>query len=246
MPVRVLVYNIHAGRDAAGEPNLDRVAEVIASTGADLVLLQEVDRRTRRSGDRDQLAELERRTGLHGAFGRTLDYDGGQYGIGVLSRWPIRSDTLVPLPVEPPQERAGGSREPRGALRAVVESPVGSVGVVNTHLDASSDDRYRRQEVAAVARLAGELRLRHALTLVGGDFNAEPGSAVIARMRRDGWVDAWRACGGDAGPTYPAADPVKRIDYLFMPPGTACRRAEVPLTEASDHRPVLVLMEMQP
>ncbi|HSL69576.1 MAG TPA: endonuclease/exonuclease/phosphatase family protein, partial [Longimicrobiales bacterium] len=47
--LRVLTYNIHAGKDAAQQHNLQRVAEVIRSTGADIVLLQEVDRRTQRS-----------------------------------------------------------------------------------------------------------------------------------------------------------------------------------------------------
>ncbi|HEU4883151.1 MAG TPA: hypothetical protein VFT45_12915, partial [Longimicrobium sp.] len=42
--VTVLVYNIHAGKDAGGHDNLARVAEVVRGSGADLVLLQEVDR----------------------------------------------------------------------------------------------------------------------------------------------------------------------------------------------------------
>jgi beta-N-acetylhexosaminidase len=239
-PVRVMVYNIHAGKDAEGVENLDRVAALIRSTDADLVLLQEADRNTRRSGGIDQLAELERLTGFHGAFGRTLDYQGGEYGIAVLSRWPIASDTLIPLPVEPPQERAGGAYEPRGAHRTVTASPAGGIGIVNTHLDASRDDHYRLQEVETVVRIGAALRSAHPFTLVGGDFNAEPGSAVIDRMAVAGWVDAWSRCGtGDAG-TFPAHAPVKRIDYLFLAPGLGCDRAEVLETTTSDHRPLLV------
>ncbi|NIP83462.1 MAG: endonuclease [Gemmatimonadetes bacterium] len=244
--VRVLVYNIHAGQDGDGAPNLLRVAHVVDSTGADVVLLQEVDRRTRRSGGVDQVAELERLTGFQGAFGRTLDYDGGEYGIALLSRWPIVADTLVHLPVRPPEERAGGSYEPRGALRAVVAAPAGRVGVLNTHLASSGAD-YRIQEVATVRRLADGLRADHPVTVVGGDFNAEPGSAVIARMLDAGWVDAWRDCvPADPGFTFPAGEPVKRIDYLFFPPGVACRAADVPATAASDHRPLLVVLEVIP
>src|SRR5690606_6980259 len=55
---RVATYNIHAGKDASQRPNLDRVAAVIDSLGADIVLLQEVDRGTERSGGVDQVAEL--------------------------------------------------------------------------------------------------------------------------------------------------------------------------------------------
>jgi beta-N-acetylhexosaminidase len=239
-PVRVLVFNIHAGKDADGTDNLVRVAGVIRSVEADLVLLQEVDRGTRRSGGVDQLAVLERLTGYHGAFGRTLDYDGGLYGIAMLARWPIASDTLVQLPVEPPQARAGGVYEPRGAHVGLVTGPRGGIGVVNTHMDAGRDDHYRRQEVETVIRVADELRAAHRFTVVGGDFNAEPGSAVIDRMAAAGWVDAWAACGTGAGDTFPAHEPVKRIDYLFLPPDLTCEHAEVLAMTTSDHRPLLV------
>ena len=77
-PITVLVYNIHAGKDAAGVDNLARVAAVVRETNADVVLLQEVDRGTRRSGGVDQPAELARLTGYAASFGRTLDYDGGE------------------------------------------------------------------------------------------------------------------------------------------------------------------------
>lgn len=245
-PLRVLVYNLHAGKDAAGEGNLERVADVIGETGADLVLLQEVDRGTRRSGGVDQLAVLERRTGLRGAFGKTLDYQGGAYGIAVLARWPIARDTLIRLPVEPAQERAGGSREPRGALRVRVEAPSGPLEVLNTHLDASAEDVYRRQEVATVLRTAERLREGGARVLVGGDLNAEPGSPTVHRLTGAGWMDAWSACGEGDGRTYPAAEPTKRIDYLFLAPGGRCSGAEVLATSASDHRPLLVALGAGP
>lgn len=244
--IRVLVYNIHAGKDAAGRENLAAVAELVSTTGADLVLLQEVDRGTERSGRVDQLAELERRTGFHGAFGRTLDYQGGGYGIAVLSRWPIASDTLHPLRVEPAQERAGGSYEPRGAQRVRVDGPGRALGVVNTHLDASPDDVYRRQEVDGVLVTAQRLRSEAAWTVVGGDFNAEPGTATIERMRSAGWKDAWETCGEGDGHTFSAESPVKRIDYLFLAPGLTCASADVVETHTSDHLPLLVVVVAAP
>lgn len=241
-PLRVLVYNIHAGKDAAGEHNLERVAGVVLRSEADLVLLQEVDVRTERSGGEDQLAILRRLTGYHGAFGRTLDYQGGEYGIAVLSRWPVEEHALRPLPVDPPQPRAGGSREPRGALAARVAAPGGPVHLLNTHLDASADDRYRLQEVARVAGLADSLRALPGAVLVGGDLNAEPGSAVLERLLAAGWTDAWAGCGAGAGYTYPADEPRKRIDYLLLSPSLACRSAAVLDDRASDHRAVLFVL----
>ena len=238
-PIRVLVYNIHAGKDAKGVDNLARVAEIVRDSRADVVLLQEVDKGTERSGKVDQVAELQRLTGYFGAFGKTLDYQGGDYGIAILSRWPITADTLIHLPVEPPQHRSGVSYEPRGALRVAVQRPGGALRVINTHIDASREDTYRLQEANTLLSLAGSIRDSSYTTLVGGDLNSEPESAVIALFQPAGWRDAFRLCGKGTGLSYPADVPVKRIDYLMMTGATRCTSAEVLNTEASDHRPVL-------
>jgi endonuclease/exonuclease/phosphatase family metal-dependent hydrolase len=239
--LRVLVFNIHAGKDAAGVDNLSRVAALVLETKADIALLQEVDRRTRRSALNDQPAALQRATRLHVAFGKTLDYDGGDYGIAILSRWPISAETLIHLPVDPPQQRAGGSMEPRGVLRAVLAAPFGSISVFNTHLDPSGDDHWRRQEADSLLRLVlREATAGTSFVLAGGDFNSTPESAVQGALREGGLLDAWPTCGRGPGLSYPAEAPVKRIDYLFLTDGIHCTSADVLSTPASDHRPLIV------
>ena len=239
--VRVLVYNIHAGKDAAGIDNLQRVADLVRATRADVVLLQEVDRGTRRSGNVDQPSVLAQRTGFSVAFGKTLDYDGGEYGIAILSRWPIAEQALVRLPVEPPQQRSGGSYEPRGAQRVRLTDPE-RISVVNTHLDASRDDHFRRQEIRTVLAVARDAQ---AGVLVGGDFNSTPESEVQADVRQAGVRDVWLLCGRGDGFTYPANVPTKRIDYLYLTGTGTCSRAEVLDSQASDHRPLLVTVRLR-
>lgn len=241
----MLVYNIHAGKDAAGVDNLARVAALVRDTRADLVMLQEVDSVTRRSGGVDQLTVLARETGLHAAFGSTLAYQGGQYGIALLSRYPLRSHRVFPLPNDPPQPRAGGSREPRGALHAVVGLPDGDLHVMNTHIDASADDTWRRQEAARLVALSDSLRAAGARVLMGGDLNSTPESAVQAMVRGASLRDAWTECGTGADGTFPAAGPVKRIDYLYLSGTMGCTSARVLDTDASDHRPVLVSVTLR-
>jgi endonuclease/exonuclease/phosphatase family metal-dependent hydrolase len=243
--LRVLVYNIHAGKDAGGVDNLTRVADVVRQVGADVVLLQEVDRGTRRSGNVDQIGTLAQLTGFHSAFGRTLDYEGGEYGIALLSRWPIRNDTLIHLPIDPPQARAGGSYEPRGAQRVVITHPHGPLTVINTHLDASREDHYRMQESRTIRDLVSSARADgSALVIVGGDFNSTPESPVQTGMRTGELRDAWMECGRGNELTYPADTPVKRIDYLFLTGALHCTSAEVPTSTASDHRALLVTVTL--
>lgn len=237
--LRVLVYNIHAGKDAKGVDNLDRVAAIVRDTKADIVLLQEVDRGTTRSGGVDQIARLAELTSLTYAFGKTLDYQGGEYGIAVLARWNIVGDTLIRLPVDPAQQRAGGSYEPRGALRATIAAPRGAITVVNSHLDASRTDFYRRQESVKLAAIGNRAVVPGGLALIGGDLNAEPETPVIGVLRSAGWQDLWKQCGKGDPLTFPADKPVKRIDYLFAREGVPCRRATVLASDASDHRAVL-------
>ena len=242
--VRVLVFNIHAGKGSGGRDNLADVAALVKSTNADLVLLQEVDRGTNRSGKVDQLQALMEATGYAGVFGRTLDYDGGQYGIAALARRGFTFSDTRHLPVVPLQSRAGGSHEPRGVLVGAAQTTLGRLQFFNTHLDASATDGYRLQEVSQLlihvqARIAPETPL-----VAGGDFNAEPGSAVIKRILDAGLRDAWAECGAGDGFTYPAAQPVKRIDYLFLPRGVSCSEAAVLDSHASDHRPLLVTIRM--
>jgi endonuclease/exonuclease/phosphatase family metal-dependent hydrolase len=240
--LRVLVFNIHAGKDASQQPNLDEVARLVREHDVDVALLQEVDRGTKRSGGVDQVQVLAEKGAVEAVLGRSLYYDGGEYGVAVLARGGLASHRTHPLPVSPPQERSGGAHEPRVALAAIARTPIGQVQVVNTHLDASRDDHYRLQEAARVLAIVEPLRRETRPLVIGGDFNAEPGSAVVERLRAAGLRDAWTECGQGEGLTFPAHAPVKRIDYLFLTGALRCTRATVLEATISDHRPLLVTL----
>jgi endonuclease/exonuclease/phosphatase family metal-dependent hydrolase len=240
----VLSYNIHAGKDAERQPNLERVAKVIDSLHADVVLLQEVDRGTERSGHVDQVGELERLTGMHGAFAKSLDYQGGDYGIAALSRWTIDSAETVELPTTPPADRGDGMYEPRVAIHIVLSSPEGRLDVIGTHLGAESESTFREQEARDLLRHIDTHVAPDAPVIIGGDFNSVPESAVHTGFARK-FQDSWEKCGEGEGFTFPADTPVRRIDYLYSR-GLRCTDARVVDTQASDHRPLLVHFEIAP
>lgn len=243
MSVRVLVFNMHAGRDAAGKDNIADVAALIRTTRADLVLLQEVDRGTNRSGKVDQVKALTDATRFYSAFGHSLEnYDGGQYGIAALGRRGFVFQETIDLPITPVQTRAGGSHEPRVALLVSAITREGRLQAVTTHLDPSTEDTYRLQEAQLVLNLVRARASAETPVLVGGDFNSDPDSAVIRKLRDGGLRDAWTECGHGDGFTYPADQPRKRIDYVFLTGALRCSAAEVIDTKISDHRPVLVTL----
>jgi endonuclease/exonuclease/phosphatase family metal-dependent hydrolase len=236
--LRVMTYNIFAGNDLDRHSNLVRVAALIDSLRADVVFLQEVDRRTARSGGVDQAGVLAERTGMQAVFGRAMEFDGGEYGIAVLSRRPIRSSRVVPLEVARPSELTARPYEPRALLHVVIDTRAGQLHLLNTHLDHQGDPVFRHPQVLQLLAYAADSVPRGAATVLGGDLNAVP-EATEVRALGVAFDDAWTRCGSGAGPTFRADRPVRRIDYILLA-GTRCVAARIIDTLLSDHRPLVV------
>ncbi|MDQ3688165.1 MAG: endonuclease/exonuclease/phosphatase family protein [Acidobacteriota bacterium] len=210
--------------------DLRRIAEVINAERPDLVGLQEVDRGVERTGRIDEIVELARLTRMEYAFAPNLRYQGGWYGVAVLSRLPIIS-------VDHRRYANRREAERRGFLRVEVSVGGRTLNFVTTHLDyQSSEGRMFETEqlLRALETIKGPL-------VVVGDFNDEPTGETYKRMLAR-FTDAWAEGGGrDAGFTYPADEPRKRIDYIFCEAAGSrlrVRHARVADSLASDHRAV--------
>jgi endonuclease/exonuclease/phosphatase family metal-dependent hydrolase len=236
--LRVMSYNIHVGIGVDKRLDLRRVAEVIRRERPDLVGLQEIDRGTQRTGRVDQIAELARLTGMHYAFAPNLNFQGGWYGVAILSRFPL-------LASEHARFRHRREAERRGYLLAEVEINGRPLSFVTTHLDHQQDDN-RLFETEQLLRAVPD---SPAPLVVAGDFNDEPAGESY-RLMLTRFADAWAAGGaaGDGGGlTYPADKPRKRIDYIFHAPRerTRARRAWVVESPASDHRALVAEIELK-
>lgn len=87
--LRVMTYNIHVGIGMDKKLDLARIAGVINAQHPDLVGLQEADRGVLRTQRIDEIAELAKLTRMDYDFAFNLRYQGGQYGVAILSRFPI-------------------------------------------------------------------------------------------------------------------------------------------------------------
>lgn len=248
----VASYNIHAG---AGEDNvfdLERTAQALKALDADVIGLQEVDVHwDARSEWRDTLAELAAKLGMHAGFAPIYDFDPPaagqprrQYGVGVLSRFPLvrtenhpitRLSTQDPNPVPAPAP---------GFLEAEIDVRGRRVHVYCTHLDYRADPSVRAAQVRDTVKILARDRRKH-LQIMTGDFNAEANAPELAGL----WTrltDSWTAAGTTTGGpnTYPAIAANKRIDFVTVGAGLRVLRAEVPAEvpleqAASDHRPMV-------
>jgi endonuclease/exonuclease/phosphatase family metal-dependent hydrolase len=247
--IRVLTFNMHTGIGEDGRLDLTRTAATIRDSGADVVGLQEVDVHwAARSEFRDQAADLAALLGMRAFFAPIYDLPPDtagaprrQYGVAVLSRLPIlatqnheitRLSTQDPNPVPAPAP---------GFAEAVVLARGGPVHVYVTHLDFRPDPAGRAMQVADTVRILDEDR-RGARQVLLGDLNATPNAPELAPLLRR-LSDAWS--GTDAGFTYPAAAPVKRIDFVAVSANLRVHAARVldgPGSTASDHRPVLAAL----
>jgi endonuclease/exonuclease/phosphatase family metal-dependent hydrolase len=234
--LRVVSYNIRHGRGMDDVVDLDRTARVIRELSPDLVGLQEVDRGAERSGGTDQAAELGARLGLHAVFGAFMDYQGGAYGMAILSRFPPIRSWSIPLPE---------GNEPRIALAvAVSPAPGDTLVLVNVHFDWVADDRYRLAQARALASVLDTLSHPHLLV---GDLNDEPGSPTV-ELFRQGMREAEKPPGDRFTFVSERTGREREIDYIFAAPAEVWRIREVrvvPESRASDHRPVLAVLERQ-
>ena len=218
--VTVMTYNVNAGLGRDGVRDIARAAAVIREEAPDVVALQEVDRGTGRSGGVDQLAELERLTGMHGSWCKTRDLEDGECGIAILSRAKPLKTKCIDLP---------GSPEKRMLL--VAEFPEYGLGC--THLSQEEADR-----LASSSKLRAHVGGEHPFILAG-DMNDEYRSPFMRDLRQSYSI----VSGFD--PTFPADAPAKCVDFIAVsrrhrPRFEHVTHRVLPDGVASDHRAVFV------
>lgn len=239
MRFTIATYNVHdcVGTDGRRDP--ERLARVIAETGADVLALQEVSgpgEDGRPDPRPDDFRLLAQAFGGYAVEGPAVIDGARRYGNMLLSRWPVSKWAVADL--------AQSEREPRNAIDAILETPAGPMQVIASHFGLRH--RERRRQALMIGDMAQQTDTRP--TLVMGDFNDWfPLSPIVRQLGAAIGRSLWQV---PRRPTFPAGFPVLALDRILVSRHGRILRTRVPgdavVRLASDHRPLVAEIEFDP
>jgi endonuclease/exonuclease/phosphatase family metal-dependent hydrolase len=215
-----------------------RIAEVIAEMSVDVVALQELDLGRRRSAGADQTSMIAGQLGWHSYFHPALQRHGERYGNAILSRYQLTFRRGVELPGKPPFF----CRENRAAVEVEIESNLGKVHIINTHLGLGRRERFLQAQLFTSAEWLAATATDIPVILLG-DFNSLTGSLPHRTLNRHLRDVRELIQAKEPIRTYPTRFPVLGVDHIFVngpvePVSLTVHRS--PLARiASDHFPLV-------
>jgi endonuclease/exonuclease/phosphatase family metal-dependent hydrolase len=225
--LRLATYNIHYGFDSHWNFSLEDIAQTIEAQGVDVVVMQEVDTGRVTSLGVDDALWLGQRLGMYVAYQQTLEK---LSGIALLSRYPLESRDGQWLTSD---------LEQTAIVYGKIQMSYSPLHVYGVWLGLEPEERLT--QVSEALEYMGSQQP----AALGGDFNATPDSPVYARLLDTNLDDPFATAERDAALTSPAIEPTKRIDYVWLR-GLAAQKAWVPDSTASDHRMVVVEVQLNP
>lgn len=219
VPMRVLALNLLRGSEA----NAGRALAVVAAADPDLLFCSEVTPAWH-AAIADGLPQLPH---------RCVQTDDGYFGVALFSRWPLRAEVL-PLPF---------AWAP--AVRAVVATPAGDVGVLGVHAPRPGGRQRCLERDQALASIPAALAPLPPRRVVLGDGNATPWNAAFRALLEA--TDLRSAADGGWRPTWTTALPWPLrvpIDHVLVGGGIGIAACEVGADFGSDHLPVFAALRV--
>lgn len=248
--LRIVDWNIDRGLQLQG------IIAFLASTNADVVILQEADLNARRTHRLNIAEEIARKLQMNYVFGREFEElvqgskDSPAYhGQVTLAKWPISKPRLIRfsqqsnfwqprwfLPrMEPFQERLGG----RIALVTEISVSGSKVIIYNLHLESRGNDDLRVSQIQEVLFDAARQN-PECPVIIAGDLNLDASrEAAAVALARAGFQDAVAAHGTPTTPSHRLFDSGHRIDWAFVRGPVRAGSGQVySRISASDHYPI--------
>ena len=218
--LRLTSYNIQHGEGLDKKIDHARQAKILRKARTQVAAIQEVDSVTKRNGGLYSLEEIGRKAKMFSTFAPAINFQGGKYGIGILSKKQPMSVRRIPLP---------GREEPRMLLVAEFKHYV----VACTHLSLTDEDR-----MLSVPIIVEEAKKWQKPFILMGDLNDEQGMPFYKEMQKH-----FLFLNPSYDKTFPADNPNICIDHVavFRPTPDATisyYRTWVGEEPFSDHRPL--------
>ena len=249
--IKVATYNIGKNELASDVSDLDGLNKAIAKIDADVIVLTEIDNKTARSKKVHQLEEIAKANKMDFAFGKALDFDGGEYGVGILSKYKIDKSKVINLP--------SGDAEQRVVLISQISKPGfdAPIIVMGTHLDWQKDPTIRIGQVRHILDASigdtdtGFDNIAASIKILAGDFNSTANEQPIQEIRY-----MWNPVElkGVDYRSWPAVNPAIDIDHIFTFKGQVwdVKKMEIPTdskefqwSNVSEHLPIIAELELQ-
>lgn len=227
--LRVCSYNIRHGEGMDGKIDIKRIADLLRKSGAELIALQEVDKNCARSRNRDIAQELANLLGMHYHFEKFMNYDGGEYGMAILSKFPILESIRHDLPK--------GS-EPRCAIEVHLMTPYTSqiISFVNIH------NEWNRNKIRlAQTQILNDKLKSNRATILAGDFNGDQADPALIHLKANHWSILQKS----PNKTWPSDQPETEIDFIMTRhlPSHTVDHYVIEESIISDHRPIFAEFE---
>lgn len=242
MKYKIMTYNIAAGRtyfeyaETKKAPvDIQKSADFIKNESPAVCGLNEVDKLTERSGMLDEIAFFEKHLGMKGLFCKTIDLQGGEYGNGFLTRFPVLESEIIDIP-----DVEGKSYEHRAVLRVKVDIDGKIITFLQTHSGLSEQEK-----INCIDTLCDLIDSADTPVILMGDFNMSPDFPSLDKIR-ERLTDTAPLLNGGEFYTYGTYEGVKKqhIDYIFVSKEIKPLSLTVTDTMISDHYPVIMECEI--
>lgn len=226
--MRVASYNIRKAVGLDWRRDGGRIVRVLAEIDADIVVLQEADKRLGRRPGVLPVGILSDSLGYQFVDFDPESHSHGWHGNAILfrrSRFNLVKNDKINLP----------TFEPRGAVSAVFGAP--HFEIVGVHLGLLRGTRQK--QLRALARYIGGIE---SPVLIAGDFNSAVANERIERLFGNGVAAV------TPGPSFHAARPFAALDRFVLANFAGTTNSFVHTSElarrASDHLPIIIELEL--
>ena len=230
MSINLMTFNIHGGRARDGLRDINRLNQLLNEMNVDIGVFQEVETRISRNGCKEDVASLAGANHPYHLIAPSIIEKDGWYGNLIVSKYPIVRGLVHNL-------ETTVQYEPRNAVDALIETPLGKLRVIGTHLSLSIFER--RSEARNLIRLinAVEDKEKNPILLMG-DINEWQRPSKLLKFLDSHLTPV--VCQA----TFPSWFPVLKLDRVWYSGPhlevSAARLNTGKISKLSDHLPVLV------